>query len=85
MLRMQGTVREIALDIVRRRRRPAAGAGELGARARRATATPVVIRTAVFDATERREYERELLRAKQRAEQSEAPGARRWPAPCSRR
>jgi sigma-B regulation protein RsbU (phosphoserine phosphatase) len=31
-----------------------------------------VIRTAVFDATDRREYERELLRAKERAEASEA-------------
>jgi phosphoserine phosphatase RsbU/P len=33
---------------------------------------PIVIRTAVFDATERREYERELVRAKERAEESEA-------------
>ncbi|MFZ0875690.1 MAG: PP2C family protein-serine/threonine phosphatase, partial [Pseudonocardiaceae bacterium] len=33
---------------------------------------PMVIRTAVFDARKRREYERELLRAKQRAEESEA-------------
>ncbi len=32
---------------------------------------PKVIRVAVFDATHRREYERELLRAKQRAEASE--------------
>jgi sigma-B regulation protein RsbU (phosphoserine phosphatase) len=33
---------------------------------------PRVIRVAMFDATERREYERELLREKDRAEQSEA-------------
>jgi sigma-B regulation protein RsbU (phosphoserine phosphatase) len=33
---------------------------------------PRLIRVAVFDATHRREYERELLRAKQRAERSEA-------------
>ncbi len=33
---------------------------------------PAVIRTAVFDATERRQYEQELLRAKERAERSEA-------------
>ena len=33
---------------------------------------PVVIRTAIFDATERRAYERELLLAKQRAEAAEA-------------
>jgi sigma-B regulation protein RsbU (phosphoserine phosphatase) len=36
------------------------------------TGAPVVVRSAVFDATDRREYERELLRAKQRAEESEA-------------
>ena len=40
MLQMQGTAREIALDIVVRRRAPPAGAGQLGARARRSTATP---------------------------------------------
>ena len=34
--------------------------------------TPRVIRTAVFDATHRREYERELVRQKERAEASEA-------------
>ncbi|HVF04837.1 MAG TPA: SpoIIE family protein phosphatase [Frankiaceae bacterium] len=71
MLRMQGKAREIALDVVRadRQRIPvlvnaAVGYDESG--------EPRVIRTAVFDATERREYERELLRAKQRAEESEA-------------
>jgi phosphoserine phosphatase RsbU/P len=32
---------------------------------------PRVIRTSVFDATDRREYERELVRARERAEQSE--------------
>ena len=64
MLRMQGSAREIALDLVR-----ADG-----------TRLPVllssvlergVVRTAVFDARDRREYERELLREKQRAEESE--------------
>jgi sigma-B regulation protein RsbU (phosphoserine phosphatase) len=39
---------------------------------RGADGAPRVIRTAIFDASVRREYERELLRAKQRAEDSEA-------------
>lgn len=70
MLRMQGQAREIALDIVASdgRRLPAlvnavVVDGDDGA--------PLVVRAAVFDATHRREYERELLRAKQRAEESE--------------
>ena len=70
MLHTQGMVREIAIDI----------AGADGTRTpalvnavleRDATGTPIVIRVAVFDATERREYERELVRSRQRAEQSE--------------
>jgi sigma-B regulation protein RsbU (phosphoserine phosphatase) len=70
MLRMQGTVREVALDLVR------ADGGRLpvlvnAALETAADGSPRVIRVAVFDATQRREYERELLRAKQRAEQSE--------------
>jgi sigma-B regulation protein RsbU (phosphoserine phosphatase) len=71
LLRMQDTVREIALDIVRAdgTRLPALVNSVLE---RDAAGAPVVIRTAVFDATDRREYERELLRAKQRAEESEA-------------
>ena len=71
MLRMQGRAREIALDIVR-----ADGARIpvlLNAVAENdADGKPRVVRLAVFDATERREYERELLRAKQRAEESES-------------
>jgi sigma-B regulation protein RsbU (phosphoserine phosphatase) len=71
MLRMQGTVREIALDLVCAdgRRLPVLVNSILE---RSPEGHPVVVRTAVFDATERREYERELLRAKQTAEQSEA-------------
>jgi sigma-B regulation protein RsbU (phosphoserine phosphatase) len=71
MLRMHGMVREIALDIVGAdgRRTPALVNAVLE---RDADGTPVVVRAALFDATERREYERELLRAKQRAEESEA-------------
>ena len=70
MLQMQGTAREIALDVVCAdgRRLPVLVNSVLE---RDADGTPHVVRTAVFDATERREYERELLRAKERAEESE--------------
>jgi sigma-B regulation protein RsbU (phosphoserine phosphatase) len=71
MLQMQGTARAIALDIVR------ADGHSLpvlvnSVLERDAFGTPTVIRAAVFDATERRGYERELMLAKQRAEASEA-------------
>jgi sigma-B regulation protein RsbU (phosphoserine phosphatase) len=70
MLRMQSSARGIALDLVAAdgRRLPVLVNSVL---ARDGAGEPVVVRTAVFDATERREYERELLRAKQRAEASE--------------
>ncbi len=70
MLQLQGTARGIALEIVRAdgRRLPVLVNSILD---RDAGGAPVVIRTAVFDATERREYERELLRAKRQAEASE--------------
>jgi sigma-B regulation protein RsbU (phosphoserine phosphatase) len=71
MLHMGGTAREIALDVVR-----ADGAALpvlVNAVAERDLDGRVdVVRVAVFDATHRRQYERELLRAKQRAEESEA-------------
>ena len=71
MLRMQGTAREIALEIVRAdgTRLPALVNAVL---VRDAAGEPHVIRAAVFDATDRRRYETELLRAKERAEASEA-------------
>jgi sigma-B regulation protein RsbU (phosphoserine phosphatase) len=71
MLHMHGAAREIALDIVRSNgdRFPALVNSVLE---RDASGHPTVVRTAVFDATQRREYERELLRARQRAEESEA-------------
>jgi sigma-B regulation protein RsbU (phosphoserine phosphatase) len=71
MLRMSGHAREIALDLVRAdgTRLPVLVNAVLE---RDAEEHPRVIRTAVFDATDRREYERELLRAKERAEVSEA-------------
>ena len=71
MLEMHGMVREIALDIVAAdgRRVPALVNAVLE---RDAKGAAVVVRAAVFEATERREYEAELLRAKLRAEASEA-------------
>lgn len=71
MLAMQGTVREIALDLVRAdgSRLPALVNSVLE---RDDDGHPRVIRTAVFDATERRGYERELVAARRRAEASEA-------------
>jgi len=71
MLRMQGSARQIAIDLVRAdgQRLPALVNSVLE---RNKAGDPVVVRTAVFDAGDRREYERELLRAKERAEASEA-------------
>jgi sigma-B regulation protein RsbU (phosphoserine phosphatase) len=71
MLRMQGTVREVAFDLVRPdgSRLPVLVNAALE---RRPNGQPRVVRIAVFDATERREYERELLRSLRRAERSEA-------------
>jgi sigma-B regulation protein RsbU (phosphoserine phosphatase) len=70
MLQMQGSAREIALDIVAvdGKRLPVLVNSVLE---RDEQGTPVVVRAAIFEATERREYERELLRAKDRAEASE--------------
>jgi phosphoserine phosphatase RsbU/P len=70
MLSMQGAAHEIALDLVRRdgSRLPVLVNSVLE---RDADGNPVVVRTAVFDATQRREYERELVRAKELAEASE--------------
>jgi sigma-B regulation protein RsbU (phosphoserine phosphatase) len=65
LLQMQGWVREIAVDIVRAdgTRLPAL----INAVLRRdRSGTPRVIRTTVFDATDRRRYEQELVRARDR-------------------
>lgn len=66
LLRMHGVVQEIALDLVCAdgRRRPVLINSALE---RDATGNAVVIRTAVFDAANRRRYEEELLRQTQRA------------------
>jgi sigma-B regulation protein RsbU (phosphoserine phosphatase) len=70
MLQMHGSAREIAFEMVTadRQRLPVLVNSVLE---RDADGVPIVVRTAIFDATERREYERELIRAKQRAEESE--------------
>jgi sigma-B regulation protein RsbU (phosphoserine phosphatase) len=69
-LKMHDSVREIALDLVRSdgRRLPVLVNATLD---RDVDGRPRVIRIAVFDATERRRYERELLRAKEAAESAE--------------
>jgi PAS domain S-box-containing protein len=68
LLRMQGAVREIAVDVVcaDARRLPALINSVLK---KDEEGTPLLVRTTVFNATDRKEYERELLRERQRAEQ----------------
>jgi serine/threonine-protein kinase RsbW len=69
LLSMQGSVREIALDLVGRdgRRLPVL----VNATVKRGAAgEPLVNRITVFDAADRRRYERELLRARREAEVS---------------
>ena len=70
LLAMHGSAREIALDLVGAdgRRLPVLVNSVLD---RDPSGRPAVVRTAVFDATQRREYERELVAARDRAEQSE--------------
>ena len=72
LLRMQGAVREIALDVVRTDGSVLPcliNAVEL----RDDDGTPVLMRATLFEATARRRYERELLNAQRAAEESEAP------------
>lgn len=71
LLHMQGQVREIAVQVVARdgARLPVLLNAVLK---RDDSGAPVVVRTAIFDATERRAYETELLAARLRAEESEA-------------
>ena len=65
MLRMQGSVREIAVDVVGANgdRLPVLVNSVL---VRDPEGAPQVVRTTVFDATERKQYERELLAARDR-------------------
>jgi PAS domain S-box-containing protein len=64
LLRMQGAVREIALELVRAdgRRLPVLVNSVLRTDA---DGQPLLVRTTIFDATHRRGYERELLRARE--------------------
>ncbi|HEV7751839.1 MAG TPA: SpoIIE family protein phosphatase [Baekduia sp.] len=68
LLRMQGTVREIAVDLVRAdgTTMPALINSVLRHDAQGA---PQAIRTTVFDATDRRSYERELVRSRDREQE----------------
>jgi PAS domain S-box-containing protein len=71
LLRMQGAVREIALDVVRVDGSPLPcliNAVEI----RDSDGRPQLIRATLFEATARRRYERELLAAQRAAEASEA-------------
>ncbi len=70
MLQMHDTAREIALDVVFAdgRRLPVLVNSVLE---HDISGSSTIVRTAVFDASQRRAYERELLRTKQRAEESE--------------
>jgi serine/threonine-protein kinase RsbW len=71
LLRMQGAVREIALDVVRMD-------GSVlpclvnAVEVRDEDGEPVLLRATLFEATARRRYERELLAAQRAAEESEA-------------
>jgi PAS domain S-box-containing protein len=70
LMRMQGAVREIALDLVR------ADGSLLSCLANAVLlqdeeGAPALVRATVFDATARRRYERELLAAQRAAEESE--------------
>jgi sigma-B regulation protein RsbU (phosphoserine phosphatase) len=71
LLRMQGHVREIAVDIVCADGRVLPVLMNSVLRPDE-SGTPRISRTVIFDATERRSYEQELLRAKRDAEESEA-------------
>jgi signal transduction histidine kinase len=69
LLRMQGFVSEIALEV----RSPAGRVTPVVASARQirdAAGNPTLVHVALFDATDRRSYERELLQERKRAEQA---------------
>jgi signal transduction histidine kinase len=68
LLRMQGFVSEIALDVVRGDQRTLPVLVNARQKCDR-DGTPLVNRITLFDATDRRRYERELLLARRKAEQ----------------
>lgn len=71
LLHLRGHIEELSLDVLRRdgSRFPALVNAVLD---RDRDDAPLVIRVVIFDATERRSYERELLEARRRAEASES-------------
>jgi len=71
LLRMQGRAREIAMDVVcvDGTRLPVLVNAVVK---EEPSGQPALVRTALFDATERRKYELELVEARRRAEESEA-------------
>ena len=69
LLRMQGALKEVALDLVRRDGRTLPIL--VNARTKQdAEGTPLFTRITLFDSTDRRRYERELLLARRKAEQA---------------
>lgn len=68
LLRLQGSVQEAAFDLVRRGREPLPVLVNSLLRTD-ADGRPVLIAHAIFDATDRRAYEQELMRSRQSAEQ----------------
>jgi PAS domain S-box-containing protein len=70
LLQMQGTVREVAVELLHAdgHRQPALISSALK---RDPQGRPLLTRIIVFPAMDRREYERELLRARQKAEQAD--------------
>lgn len=70
LLHLEGQVSEIAMDVLRTdgTRLPVLLNAVMD---RTEDGAPHVVRVAIFDATERRRYERELLEAKRRAEEAE--------------
>jgi sigma-B regulation protein RsbU (phosphoserine phosphatase) len=71
MLRMQGLVREIAVDVVCEPSSVRLPVLMNAAAKVEASGEPGIVRAVLFDATERRRYERELVAARERAEASE--------------
>lgn len=68
LLRMQGEVREVALDLSRDGREPLPVLANSVVRTD-TLGQPTIIASAFFDATDRRGYERELIRSRRSAEQ----------------
>jgi PAS domain S-box-containing protein len=69
LVQMQGFVREVAFDILRAEGEPLSALVNCMVRAD-ASGKPALLRITVFDATDRRQYERELLLARRQAERA---------------